>query len=492
MNKPKNKTLLIALYRPLAVRMILKSGVFEVLKQQTWLKIVILTPYADDPDIREALSGDNVILECLDRSSLADAQRSGRLRLLMRTVRHFTYRNTGRTMVSRSAQMREYRLKNITSQLSILGRLYQETILRLPALLGTARWLRRVWVALERWRYARKTHGHIFRLYRPDWLLVSSLGYAYDEQLMWEAQDARTRVLSIVQSWDNPTTKGYPGAVPDRAIVWSHIMQRELEALLDVPREHIFVGGVPHWDGYFSGTQNAGEEEQFFTELGLTPGRKVIFFPTSSAKMYKDNPLIVRSVAEAIANGRIGVPAQILVRPHPSYFEGSKAAWRGVIASDMAEFETVARQYPGLVHLDKVWVAQFSDYYDIDQSEQERLARKLRYSTVMLNSYSTQAIEAAALDLPIVNTAFGMYKRTDLPNSVLDGSEHYGRVIATGGVFNAYSIDEMIVGLNRYLENPVAEADGRRRIVEQEIPVNRGCAGNVIGKYIADLLLSVR
>ena len=166
--------------------------------------------------------------------------------------------------------------------------------------------------------------------------------------------------------------------------------------------------------------------------------------------------------------------------------------WSEVISSDMAEFEAVAREYPEFVHLDKVGVTRFTDYYDIDRGEQERLARKLRYSAVMLNSYSTQAIEAAVFDLPIVNTAFGIYKRTDLPNSILDRSEHYGRVIATGGVFNAYSIKEMIGGLNRYLVDPTLDADGRRRIVSQELPVNRGKAGDVIGQHIVELLRNNR
>lgn len=484
----RNRTLLIALWRPLAVRMLLKSQVFQELRKQTWLRIIILTPHSKEERIRSAYAGSNVILEELDRNALSGAQRGSKLRIIFRTVRLFTYRLARVRMVMRDLMMHEYRQRHITSHLSIFARLYFELILFLPRLLGHSRWLRAMWVGLEKLFFARDTHRSVFEKYSPDWMLVSSLGYGYDDQLMWEARRHKTKLISVVQSWDNPSTKGYPADIPDSVIVWSSVMKSEVQKLLDIPANRIFVGGIPHWDIYFKSRKSREEEALFFNELGLDPQKRVIFFPTSAAKMYSDNVLIVRRVVEAITADQINMPVQLLVRPHPGYYERSKKSKMPAIERDLEAIHDLANKYPNIVKLDLMGVETYPDYYDIDVEEQSRLLRRLRYSSVLLNTYSTQAIEAALLDLPIVNTAFGRYKNTDQPNSVLDDSQHFGRLIRTGGIYNAVSAEDMIIGINRYLEDRTLDSVGRRRIVESEIPDNRGEAGVSVATHILKVI----
>ena len=120
--------------------------------------------------------------------------------------------------------------------------------------------------------------------------------------------------------------------------------------------------------------------------------------------------------------------------------------------------------------------------------EQDRLKSLIVYSDVMVNFYSTQAIEAAVFDRPIVNVCYGTCRSVDLPARVIDGWDHYARVLATGGIARAYTESALIDAINRYLDDPSLDRAARRRIVDQEIPVNRGCAGRAIGEHILALL----
>jgi hypothetical protein len=481
-----SRTLLIALYRPLAVRLLLKSGVFAHLKRQSDLRLVVATHLPVDDKTRAEFAGPNVVVEQLDMAALKQTQNSSRLRRMLRLVRLITYNETnGVELGFKRFRLEEIRQEEDRSRMRLSGRLYSDAILLAPRILGRSRLLRRAWVALEDRIYGRDTQAALLRKYRPDAILVSSLGYGYDEQIMNEAKRFGAKVITVIQSWDNTTTWGYPGGHVDHVVAWSHEMRREAEELLDVDAEKIFVGGVPHWDNYFDGRPPAPSRGQFLREHRLDPNRRTILFSTTSPKMYRDHVPAIRAIAEALQDGRITTPAQLLIRPHPGYYSFGKPAWDRVIRADLDEMRAVAARSNGLVVVDDIRVRQVESTYDVDAAEQERLKGLLQYSDVLVNFYSTQAIEAAIFDLPIVNISFGRCRSTDLPASVIDGWDHYARVLETGAITNASTPESMIDAVNRYLGDRDLHAEERRRLVEQELPVNRGDAGEAIGRQIA-------
>jgi hypothetical protein len=483
------KTLMIALYRPFSIRFVLKTGIFEALKKRTDLRVVVATHYPKTPETEVEYGGKNVVVEQLDMDALRRSQTDSKLRYLMRMVRLLTYNlRSGYVLGLRRFMAYEFRCEHPRDKMRITGRLYVAAILGLPHVLGRARWLRRLWIRIEDWRYGRDTQARLFREYRPDMVLVASLGYGYDEQIINEAKRNGAAVVTTVQSWDNTTTWGYPGGTPDHVVAWSENMRHEARDLLDIDPATVFVGGVPHWDNYFNGAPPYVAREPFLRELGLSPDRKTIYFPTSSPKVYRHHVSIARVIAAAITDGRIRHDVQLLVRPHPAYYNRNRDKWNVAIDAELAEFRGIASQSNGRVVVDDVRVKMHVGTYDIDAGEQERLKALILHSDVMVNFYSTQAVEAAILDRPIVNVSFGTCRSVDLPARVIDTWDHYTRVLDTGGVARAYSEDALIDAVNRYLDDPTLDREGRQRIVDQEIPVNRGCAGRAIGEHIISLL----
>ena len=84
-------------------------------------------------------------------------------------------------------------------------------------------------------------------------LVVTSLGtFNYDQLFMRQARKHKIKVISVILSWDNTTTRGYPSATSDLIITWTDIMKKELIHLNDIDETKIKVGGVAHYDQYFN------------------------------------------------------------------------------------------------------------------------------------------------------------------------------------------------------------------------------------------------
>ena len=82
-------TIMFVLFRPLSIRMIMKSGVLEPLRQGG-ARIVLLSPLPDDEKIQAQL-GRDIILEPLDRLALVGGKNVSLGRRFMRSVRNLTY-----------------------------------------------------------------------------------------------------------------------------------------------------------------------------------------------------------------------------------------------------------------------------------------------------------------------------------------------------------------------------------------------------------------
>jgi hypothetical protein len=487
------RTILVALFRPFSIRMILKSEIFNTLKEASDISLVLLVPNPDMPEIARLADSDRVIIEKFDSARVRELQRGNRFRNFLRTVRLYTYNErAGVPLRTRDVMVYEFRQIQITPRTSIGGRMLIRLSYTLPRLIGRSKFLRRAWRELERLLYARPFHAEIFDRYRPHLLIVSSLGYAGDELLIWQAKRHGVPTLSIVQSWDNTTNKGYPAAEPDAVVAWSDVMRWEISELLDVPADRIFVGGVPHWDNYFVRTRaNEKTREVTLRELGLDPTKKTILLSLSSHKMYRHNVDLCRILVRALREGRIEHPAQLLIRPHPAYYERNPK-WSAVACAEMSAIQALVREFSDLAAMDSLGIEQFEGGHDIDRAEQERIKVRLLACDVLVNVYSTQAIEAAIFDVPIVNVAFGNYKSTDLPASVEDEFNHYGRIVRSGGVRNVYTETALIEAVKGYLDDPACDGEGRKRIVDQEVPVNRGSAGRVIGRHVISLVEASR
>jgi hypothetical protein len=108
----------------------------------------------------------------------------------------------------------------------------------------------------------------------------------------------------------------------------------------------------------------------------------------------------------------------------------------------------------------------------------------------VVNIASTTTIDAACFDTPVVNVAFDGPRNVPYEESCKRyyKFDHYKKVVETGGITIANSIDELVQQIERYLDDPSLEATGRARIREEQCYKLDGKSGERIGQYLIELL----
>jgi hypothetical protein len=143
------------------------------------------------------------------------------------------------------------------------------------------------------------------------------------------------------------------------------------------------------------------------------------------------------------------------------------------------------------VYLDEPEIVSTRLALDMPAREMDKLHALLINSAVLINIYSTLNLEAAIVDIPIVNVSFNGYggKHTNVRQNVaLDEVQpHNQRVLRSGGVALVRSETELIEAINAYLRDPSLHGAGRRAIREQECGPNPGRAGRALGETLARL-----
>jgi hypothetical protein len=371
---------------------------------------------------------------------------------------------------------------------TFVSRMHWQAIKLIAKLGNRSLALRKALVALE----ARLAPGHLydsyFEKYKPQMLIVSSLGYMIDPQIMRAAKRHEAKVVSIVHGWDNPTTKAYRGAEPDYAIAWNDTMSQEISVFHDIPRDRVHVGGVAHWDFYFNGSFKPGIRDDFLKRNGLSSDKRVIFYAMPGHVLFRHTFDIIEQVLHAIQSGEIRPPSQLLARFHPIYMLPTSDGKGQVIDKFKERIESIEHRFGDLIHFVEPAVTKLRDDVDQPVEDQHGLAESLYLSDVMLTEYSTTILEAAICDLPVVNISLYEFSNTDIPASVHNNYTHIKRILDSGALRTASTEGQVVDHINYYLEDRSRDRENRRKLVDSIVDHNRGVAGQDIGKYIYGLL----
>jgi hypothetical protein len=76
-------------------------------------------------------------------------------------------------------------------------------------------------------------------------------------------------------SWDNSTTRGYPGCKPNYVFAWTETMKNEIEKLSDIHEDQIYVTGSAQFDHYFSDLTS--QKKNFNNKFKLDEKRTLYF-----------------------------------------------------------------------------------------------------------------------------------------------------------------------------------------------------------------------
>lgn len=476
----KEETIFIVVDQGFSARYLLRTDIFTALRK-SGKKIVILTPNADEEYfIREFLE-ETVHIEPIDLKAYKKYSR-GRIQKFLRQARSFVMSDE---MDLHTIDMRYNIYKSTRINASIIQKTKNRLFDLWVALLRKSKRMRHWAIALESALFTPSIHSALFNKYRPDKMLITSLGFfGYDHYLMREARKHAVYVISVILSWDNTSSKGMPGAFADHVIAWSDNMKRELIGYSDISQNKIYVGGVAHFDYHYK-RSNYWSKEELYSRFNLDPDRKLIFFAARSPNKFPWNPEIVELLAKAIEKDSLGFPCQLLVRLHPLNFNIRNGDFR--FREDTDRHMALKEKYNYLAY-DIPEILSKKLPVDMPDSEMHKVSSILNSADVILSYFSTMMLEASIFDLPIINLALYTHNihlnREDLQ---IVQSPHIQRIIKTKGVQTVYSIDELIDSINLYINDRALDAGGRKDLWETECAHNAGTAGRKIGEYIANI-----
>lgn len=293
-----------------------------------------------------------------------------------------------------------------------------------------------------------------FRRYRPALVVLGSCqrhvvtGYAY------HARTLGVPCVGGVGSWDQLTMDGPVAPGMSEYWVWNDVMREELETYHGVPPSQIAVVGAPLFDAYATLDVEAARREAMEV-LDVPVGARVLTMMAYMPRLGYGEPSIAEHIARQIEKGTYGdVPVYLVIRSYP----------RDPSFKD--RYGHLAR-YPfvRLYHTPSVNAIDPERY----RHDTFLLGGMLAISDVVLTGPGTVVIDAACFDTPVVNFRFDGIHRLPKPLSARAhfSGDHYRKLLATSGTTVVDSFDELDAAIRRYLQDPTADAEGRRLIRER-------------------------
>jgi hypothetical protein len=314
-------------------------------------------------------------------------------------------------------------------------------------------------------------YGRLLDLVNPDVVGGFSPEGLREMLLIEAANQAGLPTAVMIRSRDNLAAKIQHLPNANKYFVWSETTRDFMLSMYpEIDPSRVEVTGSPQFDHHLDPSYRLSRDE-FFRLVDLDPDRPLIVYSTLTPGLYDYEVNIAQHLADAAHNGRFINGAQLLVRGHPRMF-GSDVK---LLSREYRE----ARVYPS---------SQTAAYKSKDheanvvrliiEDEPVHLAT-LAYQDVQVNVCGTMTIDSAILDKPVVNIYYDGDSGVDSRASV---RRFYARsdvkqMMAYGASRLAHDSEECIRLINRYLERPELDADGRRRAREEDCGRLDGKAG---------------
>ncbi len=437
------KTIFVTSFFGLIARNILATDFLKILRSRPDLRVVILTPEIKAENYRRLFGGSNVIVEGvpLPKPFFKDRFFTVLFHHLSDTaawrIHRLIYRKSGGNLL----------LAGVYWLLSKLG--YSKTVRRL------ARWA-------EYRCLPKNRHRKLFEKYEPDLVFATDVFHEQDLDVMREAKSRGVKIIGMIRSWDNVTTKGLNRLIPDELVVNTEKIKEEAICYNDIAPEKIRVVGIPHYDNYIR--EKRSSKEELFGKLGLDPRKKTVFFAPPS-DIYAEGDPIAEVVVKAL--GRLD--AQLLLR---LYLVG------GV---DLGDIKPVS----GKLAIDEP--GSGSDFQQADlTSGDAHLADLLFHSDVVVAFASTLAIDAVVFGKPVVFVGFDGTAGRSYWQSLrrFYDYDHQRSILKTGGVKLAGNTEELVGFVKDYLANPRLNEEGRRKIMEERCWKLDGKSGERLANFV--------
>lgn len=461
------KTIFMTIYDGDTEKNMLRSGVLRELKGSLHRIVVLVRVGKDEKKLayyKDNFEGGNIIVEPLPVG--------------MTKFEHYMYHFSWNSLPTRSAYVKRHDLflnhRNrlryaLEVAVGFMGRF-------------------RIWRQLIRWAYyvLPDSYGaELFERYKPHALFAPTMFSAEDCRLLRAARKRGIRTLTMAKSWDVPTTRGFTRVKADEILVFNEINKREIIGIGDYPESKVHPVGFPQFDAYMD-RRLFVSRDAFCKELGLDSGKEIILFAVPGDFKNPYSHEIMRALDEEAERGTFTKPVQFIARFHPKYPS------KGELLKDLKHF---VMDRPGTYFskdMERAIDAPASTTFQWTYTDKDiaHLANSLKHSAIVINTESTITLDAAAIDRPIVLVGFDGNQKLDYWHSVIRnyGREHLKEVLETGGARLSRSIDELVVNVNAYLQNPALDAENRELLRKNLLYKLDGHASERIARHILKMV----
>lgn len=335
-------------------------------------------------------------------------------------------------------------------------------------LLARYRFIMWLMVYFEGWLYRSKTVVGIDPSMFDQLLLLGfgAYGSELDGVLTWWARQNGIPVIHTVGNYDNLSTKGYHGVPIDRLLVWGASMHQDAHQLHGIPEDKIITVGSIKYNSAKRIIRLS--KEAFYNSCGLDPEKKTLLF-AGSLHEYQYTEMV--SIFKHL--NRNGNDYQLIMRIYPNKMLMNSPYMEMLIA--------YASDTPG------VYVSLADPHYhsgardrEVPQIEEFELWHFLAYCDVVINFFSTIALEACIFDKPVINMLyFPEQGKLMLRQPVYMNPIHYmhiRKLMSFGAMRIASSCEELINMLKKDIQQPGLLRNERKKVVEYECGVIDGKA----------------
>ncbi|MDP3795297.1 MAG: CDP-glycerol glycerophosphotransferase family protein [bacterium] len=460
------KTILIPIYNGMRARNFFHTDVYRELAGDPDLRLIIVVPSSKVAFYRSQFPDPGVIFEALDdigETRLGEWLAAWAYNLLPTRTMRFRQR----TSYLKYGNYPKYLLKRLANRL--LGPLPVRSLIR----------------ALDRAIPEDANVAKLFMRHKPDLLLAPDIVFGVDRVFVRSARRRGVPSVGMVRSWDNLTSKGMIQLLPDRLIVHTTKMKLQAKRYAGMATRRIFVAGPPEYDHFFRPPTRTRAE--FFREIGVDPSRRLVLFAPFFDTYTGSAVRMINALVDALENGELPGNVQFVIRYRPATPEIDAAVLR--VNDHITITKPCTHYFPVTT---KAMLATRD--WEFTARDVELLYHSLYFSEVVINTFSTLTIDAAALDKPVIGIRFDADPDCPALHSVKfvpDMHDHYRELEDARGVRLVCAMPELIAAINDYLEHPERDAEGRRRIRAEQIEFTDGQSGKRTARYIKNLVQSI-
>jgi hypothetical protein len=316
----------------------------------------------------------------------------------------------------------------------------------------------------------------LFNLYRPSLIFSTITIHAeMDVPILREAKRRRIPTVGMLRGWDNFTTHGFLRIVPDKMLLQNQYLKEMGIKHQGLKEDMMEVVGFPQNDWYFR-KDLVEPRAKFLARLGVDSKKRIILYGAMGDYLFPMEGEIAESFEELVESGKIPRDLIMIFRAHPAF------------PSPLEKMKNLRYVIPDR----KAIYREAGKFQDWEMGEQEMayLINSIVHSEMVITSGSTMALDAVALGKPAISVAF---EKTPMPYWLSSRRfrhhyTHYQDMMATGGVRQADSPEDLAYAIKEYLEDPSRDELGRRNLREKFLEPYDGHSGERIAKILVKML----